>query len=295
MRRRLAPLRARPHAGALEWVRFATGALRVVHAEYLPGGRSHSNFRIDLDGGTLPSVVLRRWLRPGWAQEEPEYDVTREVAVLTTLAADGYPAPRVIATDPDGRHCGAPALLVTHLPGAKVTDRVSRNPAFTSQLAAVLNTLHQITPTSADVPGHEWFIRSQDLGCPRRSRQPDLWDRAFDLRSRPPPGPTALLHRDFHPGNTLWVGTRLAGVVDWTQASVGHPDVDVGHMYWNLLLDCSPTIARTLTTDYRDVAGRSLDPAWQVLALVDLSDWPFTRSDLAKVEPALKTALTHIT
>jgi len=35
------------------------------------------------------------------------------------------------------------------------------------------------------------------------------------------PAATTLLHRDFHAWNTLWVGDRLTGIVDWTTGSQG--------------------------------------------------------------------------
>ena len=43
-----------------------------------------------------------------------------------------------------------------------------------------------------------------------------------------------FIHRDYHPGNTLWLRDRFGGAVDWTSASWGPPWVDVGHMRWNL-------------------------------------------------------------
>lgn len=52
-----------------------------------------------------------------------------------------------------------------------------------------------------------------------------------------------LIHRDYHPENTLcWAG-RLTGVVDWTQASYGPPALDVAHMRWNLAADHGRKVA----------------------------------------------------
>ena len=50
----------------------------------------------------------------------------------------------------------------------------------------------------------------------------------------PPDDRACFIHRDYHPGNTLWTGGRLTGVVDWIGGSWGPPSVDLGHMRVNL-------------------------------------------------------------
>lgn len=289
--RRQCPLKVPPSDEALEWVRSSVGAARILGTSFLEGGCSHSNFKVIVAGSSATAVVLRRWLRASWQDDEPTYDVERELATLEALEAAGFPAPRVIAADPDGQYCGAPALLLSLVSGVQPTRAIARTPSFTRELASALGALHQIS--SPHIPAHEFYVDPQDFVPPAKSRNPELWQRAFAAARPRLSEPPVLVHRDYHPGNTLWTGAILSGIVDWTQASLGHPDVDAGHMRWNLLIDYAPEVSIAFKTRYREVAGRQLDPAWEVSTLVDLGDWAFTRSDLAKIEPELELALAR--
>jgi hypothetical protein len=62
-------------------------------------------------------VVLRRWARPGWEFDDPDYTVLREVRVLGLLQPTAIPAPAVIAADRDGGRWDVPPVLLTRLPG----------------------------------------------------------------------------------------------------------------------------------------------------------------------------------
>jgi hypothetical protein len=64
-----------------------------------------------------------------------------------------------------------------------------------------------------------------------------------------------LIHRDYHPQNTLWSRLRLTGVVDWTQASRGPPALDLGHMRWNLVADYGQGVADRFLACYRAATG----------------------------------------
>ncbi len=85
------------------------------------------------------------------------------------------------------------------------------------------------------------------------------WARAVAaVREAPPPAVPTLIHRDYHPENTLWSRGRLTGVVDWTQASWGPPELDVAHMRWNLAADHGQQVADEFLACYRAITGRAL-------------------------------------
>ena len=48
-----------------------------------------------------------------------------------------------------------------------------------------------------------------------------------------------LIHRDYHAWNTLWLGGRLTGIVDWTSTSWGPPAADLAHLRVDLVADVS--------------------------------------------------------
>ena len=68
--------------------------------------------------GAVHRLVLRRWARPGWADEDPDFTAAREAAILEPLAPTPVPAPALVAADPDAAVCDVPALLLARLPGA---------------------------------------------------------------------------------------------------------------------------------------------------------------------------------
>jgi aminoglycoside phosphotransferase (APT) family kinase protein len=207
---------------------------------------------IDAADGRRHRVVLQRWTRPGWETDDPGFDPLKESAVLAALEGTTIPAPRVIAVDGGGSRAGVPSLLTERLPGRPPTPRSIARPAALRSLAATLAQIHQIGCRLAGtarlrriVPPYAAF---GDLGrahIPPASRRPDLWRAALDVAGQVPARPATgtLLHRDYHDGNTLWIGDRLTGIVDWTSASWGPPAADLAHLRVDLVVDVSVAAA----------------------------------------------------
>jgi hypothetical protein len=81
------------------------------------------------------------------------------------------------------------------------------------------------------------FWTPPDLEVPNWASRPDSWQRAIDIfHQGPPPTHQGLVHRDFHPGNILWEGDRITGVIDWAETSWGPPDLDVMHSRANFVM-----------------------------------------------------------
>jgi hypothetical protein len=61
-------------------------------------------------------------------------------------------------------------------------------------------------------------------------------------------------------------------VVDWTQVSWGHAELDVGHMRWNLLADYGQVGIDEFLARYRAASGRQLryQSHWDLVSLLDL-------------------------
>jgi hypothetical protein len=62
---------------------------RLVSATWLTGGVDHGNHAVRLvdPAGHERMAVLRRWVRPEWRWQDPDYTVEREVAALSLLTA----------------------------------------------------------------------------------------------------------------------------------------------------------------------------------------------------------------
>jgi aminoglycoside phosphotransferase (APT) family kinase protein len=278
-----------PDARARAWVEAAVGGgWRVTRVRRLTGGIATAADAVTLaraesagHGPVRRDVVLRRWLRPGWEADDQAFGPGREAAVLRLLEPAGLPVPQVIAVDTDGSGCGAPALLADRLPGARPTLAHQRRPAVLRALGETLAAIHAIHPDGGPREAAGVFAPYYALDLdrtPPRTTRAGIWARARELVSigPVPGGREAFLHRDFHPGNTLWAGTRMTGIVDWTGASFGPVGADLGHLRSNLGVDHGIGAADAALAAYV-AASRStpVDQAWwDVRMLLDGYDDP---------------------
>ncbi len=218
---------------SLRWAQDAAGA-RVVAALPLDSQWLANHLLVLADGREL---VLRRWARPGWEVDDPDLTAAREALVLERLADTTVPAPELVASDPLAATCDVPALLITRVPGAPIVGRPPLGP-----LVAALAEIHAVDPEG--IPPYRRYHEPERLAVPPWAADRDVWERAIALAHEAPPAlPDRFIHRDFHPGNTLWEGAELTGVVDWTTGSRGPGAVDLGHLRWNLVVDYGQRVA----------------------------------------------------
>jgi aminoglycoside phosphotransferase (APT) family kinase protein len=318
-------LRRRPPAAALAWVAavFGPGG-RVVAVRPLPSAWL-ANHALDVAdaAGTLHRVVLRRWARPGWDEDDPDFTAAREAAILELLAPTPVPAPALVAADPDAAACDVPALLLARLPG-RPPDLRADPAAVVESLAAALPAIHAVVvpdaepasnpgpvaeppagpdvpvPGRGSVPGYHRFYDPATLRPPTWSARLELWTRAFAVAAGPPPDDRAcFIHRDYHPGNTLWTGRRLVGVVDWTGGSWGPPSVDLGHMRVNLVMDLDLELADRFLAAHRALTGFDHHPWWDVASAVDMvaevePTGPGPDPELVRLEELVAAALARL-
>jgi aminoglycoside phosphotransferase (APT) family kinase protein len=129
----------------------------------------------------------------------------------------------------------------------------------------------QLEPALPDYAPYRDPAASGDRHAPEWSGSSELWKQVFEAVSGPAPEtPRGFIHRDFHPGQTVWTGDRLTGIVDWTTGCRGPYAVDVARMRLNLAMDYGVEVAGQFQTIYRAVSGQEVrDPYWD---LVDAAD-----------------------
>jgi aminoglycoside phosphotransferase (APT) family kinase protein len=250
-------LRSPPPRRALAWCEEAAGA-RVAAVRALDGGMSSAVHALDLADGR--ALVLRRFVRPEWLEEEPDVPY-REPAALELLRDGPLPTPRLVAADPTGAGAGDPAVLMTRLPGA-IEWAPADLDGFLRRLAALLPAIHA-TPIAAGLPAYEPYALEIDRP-PAWTARPEVWERGFAVFDGPPPSDERrFIHRDFHPGNVLWTGAEVTGVVDWASTSVGSPSADVGHCRVNL----AGVLGLAAADRFLELAGiADYHPYWDVVA-----------------------------
>jgi aminoglycoside phosphotransferase (APT) family kinase protein len=140
-------------------------------------------------------------------------------------------------------------------------------------------------------PFIKWVDTSR-LTVPNSATRPDLWQAAFDLlrqeRSRLV---SRFIHRDLQQFNLLWADNRLTGIVDWTVASAGPAEIDIGHCRLNLAVMYDPNWAEQFRLAYEAITGRTTDPWWDIYSLASYNDsWPENISNHARGYVTVNTA-----
>jgi len=266
---------------ALRWAQDAAGA-RVVAALPLDSQWLANHLLVLADGREL---VLRRWARPGWEVDDPDLNAAREALVLERLADTAVPAPELVAADPQAATCDVAALLITRVPGAPIVGRPPVGP-----LVGALAEIHAVDPDG--IPPFRRYIEPEHLAVPPWAADRDVWERAIALAHDTPPAlPDRFIHRDFHPGNTLWEGAELTGVVDWTTGSRGPGAVDLGHLRWNLVVDYGQRVADAV------LPHPEHHPYYDVITALDVINWldPTTpHGELLRLEDHVARALASL-
>lgn len=296
------PWRARPPRETLSWVARSVGpGSQVVAVRLLALGGWHANHVVTVVDrrGCTHRLVLRRWARQDWEIHDPDFTAIREVHVLAALERSTIPAPRLVAADPDADVCDVPSLLITRLKGHPPL-RVAAVEPFVRQLAEMLVRIHHVDAGAFELPGYHTYVDMKLATIPVWLRDPPTWQRALSTARKWQPRPqTRFIHRDYHPENSLWSRGRLTGIVDWTQASIGSPEVDVGHMRWNLVASYGQAVADRFQELYENKAGQTLteQPWWDLITLLDLVldvAGPLPSAELARLEAYAAATLAKL-
>jgi aminoglycoside phosphotransferase (APT) family kinase protein len=150
-----------------------------------------------------------------------------------------------VAADPEGVLCDVPTLLLTRLPGKPPRPAATEIDGFCRQLAETIAQIHDLRDLAdARLEPYRLYYDRAHASLVRWIPANAVWTEAIDTVREPPPTTVmTLIHRDYHPENTLWSGGRLTAVVDWTQASRGPAALDLAHMRWNLVADYGQPVA----------------------------------------------------
>lgn len=214
------------------------------------------------DGHTSASYLLRTGDRELVLRRPPlgpvapgALDMYREYCVLAALG-DAYPrAPRALLCCADPSIIGAPFVVLEHRKG--VTIRGSMPPALAGDeagrrvseaLVDALADLHHVEPlrsglgelgrprSYAERHLTGWIRRLRPLGVDRSSVPLEEVGEAL-LATLPRPQRTSIVHNDFKLDSCLFAPGRpdvVTTVLDWDQASLGDPLLDLGILmaYW---------------------------------------------------------------
>jgi aminoglycoside phosphotransferase (APT) family kinase protein len=226
------------------WLRATLDDPGPFELEPIGGGNSNETLLL------RSPRAIRVLRRPPAATIDPSaHDMTREHRVLVALQDTHVPAPRPLALCDDATIAPAPFLVMEHVEGVALTDRL---PApFTPGPATVRAIGEAVIDALATLATVDWrAVGLEGFGSPDGflDRQVGRWRSQYaryqvrDLplfeplaawleSHRPPAAPPALMHGDFHLDNCLVAAepaVAVTAIVDWEMATIGDPLLDLG-------------------------------------------------------------------
>jgi aminoglycoside phosphotransferase (APT) family kinase protein len=226
-----------------------------------------------------------------------------EFKVLQLTHALGLPVPAPYYLDQSGTIFSTPCLITEYIEGKPKFPSLPDSD-FIFQIASHLAMIHH-----ADLSGRDLsFLPQAGSGCVEVSRKPSpALSPALAVQSLPeslekvsPPvgrNQSALLHGDYWPGNLLWRDHRLVAVIDWEDAQIGDPLIDLAitrlDILWIFGLDAFESFTQQYQTlmdiDYANLPFWDLCAALRLSRLVgsNLAGWtaffiPYGRHDITE-------------
>ncbi len=227
-------------------------------------GFSNDTLMFDLryrEAGVRQNLGLVARIEPSGHRVFPEYDLSRQFAVMQLLAPSAVPVPRMCWEEADLCVLGAPFYVMERVEGRIPTD----NPPYhvggwVTEIApaerealwwSALDALCEIHTLDWRALGFE-FLAMPELGATPLEQQLRYYENYLEwaARGRPQPTaeaalawlhanrpagePTTLVWGDARIGNMIFRESRCVAVLDWEMVTLGNPIEDLG---WWIFLD----------------------------------------------------------
>ena len=258
-------------AGAvLETIARHTGASSLSFAlplQPLEGGFSGQGiyaFRLeDPPAGFAGDLVLRLM--------QDDDRSRRESVIQAAVAELGFPTPGVRLAGEGGGALGVPFLIMDRarggslLVGLRGREKARAFRRIPVHLAAVMARLHELSPEAIQKRLTDRGWASDAIGVDSVLREIESLTRPVGIESfeaglnwlhsqRPEPAAACLCHGDLHPQNLMLADGEVTAVLDWTNARIAEPILDV--VYTAQLLEQMPIAVPWLPRPLIDALGR---------------------------------------
>jgi aminoglycoside phosphotransferase (APT) family kinase protein len=272
-------------------------AARLASFKKLEGGVSAQVFALEaeLSDGSSQKFVVRQY---GDANLEADASIaTHEYQLLELLYSRNLPVPKPYLADESRSILTSPYLVVGFIDGQTVEGPADATP-YVRQMAEVLAKIHEVAAP-------DFLPDQQEVFTEKLSKRPDQPDNTLSesrirdaLAKHWPPtqqNSSVLLHGDFWPGNTMWQGKKLSGVIDWEDAAIGDPLADLANGRLEILMFFGQEAMEAFTDCYKslvpDISYENL-AYWDLCAALrpagQMSEWGLDSATLLKLQSGHK-------
>lgn len=180
-----------------------------------------------------------------------------EFKLLQILRGAGVAVPAPIFVEETGKIFGRPVIVVEFIEGTTEVAPANMDD-YMLQTAAHLAKIHRVDTTPLGfLPPHTFDV------LPEKPDEPLI--QAI-LSATPHGNRHGLLHGDYWPGNVLWRDGQLAAVIDWEDAALGDPLLDVANARLEILWALGIDAMHRFTRQYQ--AANAIDfsglPYWDL-------------------------------
>lgn len=245
---------------------------KLIRLWPLKGGLSAEMLAIEIEvpAGQKKRFIIRQFDE---AASEPKlHPLEYEFMVLKIAQSYGLTVPTPYHFDPSGKYLAGPYMILNYIEGEMDFCPADLN-KYLLALATQLSKIH--TPVDQDLS----FLKKVgnaciELGRKRPSLSPPAFaeDRIRETLAACGPQPQqnecTLLHGDFWPGNTLWLAGELTAVIDWEDAQLGDPLVDLANSRLEIAWIFGPEAMNLFTRHYQSLIALDYAnlPFWDLCA-----------------------------
>jgi aminoglycoside phosphotransferase (APT) family kinase protein len=197
-----------------------------------------------------------------------------EYDLLKILQKHHLPVPSPVFLDDQEKIFNTPTLVLEFLPG-ELDFSADTQPARSIELARVTAGIHRINLQEIKDIAIPILGETINSLC---GESPDEMDEVIDERGIheflqahwPPkhPNRAVLLHGDIWNGNILWKDNRITGVIDWEDAWIGEPLLDIAGVRLDLACEFGIDLAEQFTREYLSLNPLDMRdlPLWDLVA-----------------------------
>lgn len=185
--------------------------------------------------GEVAKLVVRRH-KPHVYASAPQLAVN-EFALLQRLHAAGIPVPAPRSYADGDAPFSTPAIVLEYIDGTTSFEPDRVHLAKFAQQLAHIHALDLATLDAPFLPQRTECTRAQVTA--REGADADatrILDALAGVRPAAQRNSPVLLHGDYWPGNTLWRDDSLVAIIDWEDAVIGDPLIDLANsrleLFW---------------------------------------------------------------